>query len=51
MTIDGERLDVRNAKKIIYRISNHSIQFDRFGHHNFWNRVQNSFIGENDDNI
>ncbi|CCI87340.1 NAD kinase [Lactobacillus gigeriorum] len=44
MTIDGERMNVRNAKKIVYRISEHSIQFDRFGHHHFWSRVQNAFI-------
>ena len=52
MTIDGERNDLRNAKKINYRISKHSIQFDRFGHHHFWSRVKNSFISDaNDDNF
>ena len=51
MTIDGERIDVRNAKKIVYRISGHVIQFDRFGHHHFWSRVQDAFIGENNGNL
>lgn len=51
MTIDGSRLDVRNAKKIIYRISNKVINFDRFGHHHFWSRVQNAFIGDKDDPV
>lgn len=52
MTVDGERMNVRNAKKIIYRISKHSIQFDRFGHHNFWTRVKTAFINdENNDNL
>lgn len=51
MTIDGERKNVMNAKKLIYRISKHSIQFDRFGHHRFWKRVQNAFISENDDDL
>lgn len=46
MTVDGARIDVRNAKKIEYRISHHSIQFDRFGHHHFWSRVQDAFIGD-----
>ena len=46
MTVDGARNDFRNAKKIEYRISHHSIQFDRFGHHRFWSRVQDAFIGD-----
>ena len=50
MTVDGARIDVRNAKKIEYRISRHSIQFDRFGHHHFWSRVEDAFIGENKEN-
>jgi NAD+ kinase len=50
MTVDGARIDVRNAKKIEYRISRHSIQFDQFGHHHFWSRVQNAFIGDNEKN-
>lgn len=49
MTLDGERTNVQNAKKIIYRISSHSIQFDRFGHHHFWNRVKTAFISDNND--
>ncbi|RVU72280.1 MULTISPECIES: NAD kinase [Lactobacillus] len=49
MTIDGERKNIRNAKKIIYRISKHAIQFDRFGHHHFWSRVQNAFISDKKD--
>lgn len=49
MTIDGERKDVRNAKKIIYRISKHSIQFDRFGHHHFWSRVKTAFINDEEE--
>lgn len=49
MTVDGERLNVRNAKKIVYRISKHSIQFDRFGHHHFWSRVQTAFIGDQEE--
>ncbi|MCT7823973.1 MAG: NAD kinase, partial [Lactobacillus crispatus] len=28
----------------------HSIQFDQFGHHHFWSRVQNAFIGDNEKN-
>lgn len=51
MTVDGERMNVKNAKKIVYRISKHSIQFDRFGHHHFWSRVKASFIGETNDDI
>lgn len=49
MTIDGERKNVRNAKKLIYRISKHSIQFDRFGHHHFWSRVKTAFIGDEEE--
>lgn len=49
MTIDGECKAVRNAKKIVYRISKHSIQFDRFGHHHFWSRVKTAFISDNND--
>lgn len=50
LTIDGERKKVMNAKKLIYRISKHSIQFDRFGHHHFWSRVKTAFISDcNDD--
>ncbi|CCI85943.1 NAD(+) kinase [Lactobacillus pasteurii DSM 23907 = CRBIP 24.76] len=49
LTIDGERLNVRNAKKIVYQISKKSIQFDRFGHHHFWSRVKDAFIGETHD--
>lgn len=48
MTVDGERMNVRNAKKIIYRISKHVIRFDRFGHHHFWERVKTAFIGDED---
>lgn len=51
LTIDGERKNVMNAKKIIYRVSKHSIQFDRFGHHHFWSRVKTAFISDNDDNL
>lgn len=50
MTIDGERTNVMNAKKIIYQISRHSIQFDRFGHHHFWSRVKTAFISDNGEN-
>lgn len=46
LTLDGERINVRNAKKIIYKVSRHSIHFDRFGHHHFWTRVKNAFISE-----
>lgn len=46
MTVDGERISVLNAKKINYRISRHQIHFDRFGHHHFWTRVQQAFIGK-----
>lgn len=49
LTIDGERKNVRNAKKIVFRISKHSIQFDRFGHHHFWSRVKTAFISEDND--
>ncbi|MDF7638551.1 NAD kinase [Lactobacillus sp. ESL0791] len=51
MTVDGSRLNVLNAKKIIFRISSHVIQFDRFGHHHFWTRVKNSFIGDDNDAV
>lgn len=51
MTVDGERMNIKNAKKIVYRISKHSIQFDRFGHHHFWARVKSSFIGETNDSF
>ncbi|BDR60220.1 NAD kinase [Lactobacillus xylocopicola] len=49
MTVDGNRIDVRNARKINYRISDQAILFDRFGHTRFWSRVQNAFIGGKDD--
>ncbi|RMC24952.1 MULTISPECIES: NAD kinase [unclassified Lactobacillus] len=48
MTVDGNQINVCNAKKIIYRISNKVIRFDRFGHTHFWSRVQSAFIGDND---
>ena len=51
MTIDGRRINIRNAKKIDYRISSKEIHFDRFGHTHFWSRVQSAFIGDNDDTI
>ncbi|RMC40756.1 MULTISPECIES: NAD kinase [unclassified Lactobacillus] len=51
MTIDGSQINVRNAKKINYRISNKVIRFDRFGHTYFWTRVQNAFIGDKDDDF
>lgn len=51
LTVDGERKNVMNAKKLIYRISKHSIKFDRFGHHHFWTRVQNAFIKDNNGNL
>ena len=51
LTVDGERKNVRNAKKLVFKISKHSIQFDRFGHHHFWSRVKTAFISDkqNDD--
>ncbi|WEV40413.1 NAD kinase [Lactobacillus sp. ESL0684] len=51
MTVDGSRIDVHNAKKIIYRISHKEIRFDRFGHTHFWSRVQSAFIGDNHDAV
>lgn len=51
MTVDGERKNVMNAKKMIYRISRHKIRFDRFGHHRFWTRVRSAFISENDGHL
>lgn len=51
MTVDGRRIELHNAKKINYRISNKEIQFDRFGHTHFWSRVQSAFIGGKDDVI
>ena len=51
MTIDGNRIDLQNAKMINYRISSREIRFDRFGHTHFWSRVQDAFIGGKDDFI
>lgn len=51
MTIDGNRINIRNAKRINYRISNKVIRFDRFGHTHFWSRVQSAFIGDKNDDI
>ena len=51
MTVDGRRINVRNAKRIDYRISSKEIHFDRFGHTHFWSRVQSAFIGDEDDSI
>ncbi|WEV39110.1 NAD kinase [Lactobacillus sp. ESL0680] len=51
MTVDGQHIDVYNAKKITYRISQKVIQFDRFGHTRFWSRVQSAFIGDKNDTI
>ena len=51
MTVDGRRINVRNAKQIEYRISSKEIHFDRFGHTHFWSRVQSAFIGDKDDTI
>lgn len=51
LTVDGERKNVRNAKKLLYHVSKHEIQFDQFGHHNFWSRVKTAFISDNDDNL
>lgn len=51
MTVDGERKKVMNAKKLVYQISKHSIQFAHLGHHRFWNRVRNAFISDYHDNL
>lgn len=52
MTVDGERKQVMNAKKLIYQISKqHAIQFAQFGHHRFWNRVRSAFISDHNDNL
>ncbi|GFZ26212.1 NAD kinase [Lactobacillus corticis] len=45
ITVDGKQLDASGINKIVYRISDHKIHFDRFGHHHFWTRVQDAFIG------
>lgn len=45
LTIDGKLVPAAGVNQISYRISTHRIQFDRFGHHHFWTRVQDSFIG------
>lgn len=51
MTVDGNRINIHNAKQIDFRISNKEIRFDRFGHTHFWSRVQSAFIGDKHDTI
>lgn len=43
--VDGKKIQIDNVVKVDYKISEHSIRFDKFGHHHFWSRVQNAFIG------
>lgn len=45
MIIDGHRIPVDHVNRVIYRISKKRIHFDKFGHHHFWSRVGDAFIG------
>ncbi|KRL63862.1 NAD kinase [Lactobacillus psittaci] len=49
LIVDGKRVPVDHVQKVIYRISKQEIKFDKFGHHHFWSRVKDSFIGQVDD--
>ncbi|MDO4912026.1 MAG: NAD kinase [Lactobacillus sp.] len=45
LTCDGKVVAQNDILELSYKISHHHLQFDRFGHNNFWTRVKESFIG------
>lgn len=52
LTCDRDQLMLKNKKgqrylmELDYQVSDQKINFARYRHNNFWNRVKDSFIGE-----
>lgn len=52
LTCDRDQLMLKNKKgqrylmELAYQVSDQKINFARYRHNNFWNRVKDSFIGE-----
>lgn len=44
--VDGERIALTDVMKADYRIAQEEISFYEYGHHHFWDRVNEAFIGD-----
>lgn len=45
LTVDAMTLPQKKIAQISYRVSKHRIRFAKYRHNDFWDRVQESFIG------
>ena len=45
--VDGKRIDLLDVQKVDYEIAPEEISFYQYGHHHFWERVNDAFIGDN----
>ena len=43
---DGERISLTDVQKVDYKIAAEEIRFYQYGHHHFWERVNDAFIGD-----
>ncbi|MCH3905383.1 MAG: NAD kinase [Lactobacillus sp.] len=46
LVVDGHRVRHRQISELDFSISKHMIHFDRFKYTHFWNRVRDSFLGQ-----
>lgn len=44
--VDGERIALTDVMQADYRIAQEEISFYEYGHHHFWDRVNEAFIGD-----
>lgn len=44
--VDGERISLTDVQKVDYKIAAEEIRFYQYGHHHFWERVNDAFIGD-----
>lgn len=45
MTIDQKNFELKNVNQVIFRVAPERVQFARYRHMHFWNRVEEGFIG------
>lgn len=48
LVVDGHRVRHRQIEELNFSVSKHVIHFDRFKYTHFWNRVRDSFLGQDE---